>query len=141
MKIKELNNFTDAKINNPIPWIVFFILFLLLTFRNIIPVLPNDFYLNQFINNLYLSFNLNQFINQNLISTIIKLLARFIIVLFPIIGITFIEFSKTKGEIRSRFASTSLGKIRHSDGFKASEIYFVSVCCISIRIFLLYYFS
>ena len=35
-----------------------------------------------------------------------------------------IEFFKNNGDIRSRFALTSLGKIRHAEGFKASEIWF-----------------
>ena len=123
MKIKELN-ITDLKINNPIPWIISFLFFLFLAFRNVIPELPNDFYLNQFIQNFYSNLKLNQFINQNFISTLIKLLASVMFASLPIIGITFIEFFKNNGDIRSRFALTSLGKIRHAEGFKASEIWF-----------------
>ena len=119
------------------PWFICIFLILFLSIRTIIPELNDDFHLRKIIHYSYLELKINQFINTNLIFKFIKLLIQFFVVLFPIIGITLIEYSKVRGNFKERLSSTSIGKIRLSEGFYASELWFYFLPKILFRIPLL----
>ena len=104
-------------------WMLFISMIMIVGLRRIIPELPNDFYLYRFVD--FINFKeINLLVKDDPFLKIIKSSIQYSIILFPIIGITIIEFFSSKESFRNRFWDTSLGRIRLSQGTKGSEIWF-----------------
>ena len=103
---------------------LFILLICLLSYKTIFTELPEDFQINPFIHFPFLKVKFSQHTNNSFIFEIIKFFIQFLFLLTPIIGITLMELSQISGKIGSRFSLTSIGKIRFSEGFKGSEVWF-----------------
>ena len=121
MSVKNINSLLFRK--NFVVWFIFIFLILIVALRRIVPTLPSEFQLTRIVYSFLEKESIFLF-KDNFYLKFLKLALQSLIIIFPIIGITIIEFFKSDQSFRNRFSETSLGKISNSEGKNASEIWF-----------------